>query len=136
MSVGEESLTNFFPGPLITGKPEQGFQNLPLNNNVGIYTVYKVFDSLIDPINNYKMYVVRLDISNLPPNQSSPNNPLPTPYCALSRMAFPSVLFTNPPSNTTALTVSLASNGQSFSIRNDGTAPIVASIGSFYIIGY
>jgi hypothetical protein len=80
------------------------------------------------------MYVVRLDISTLPASQQSTNNPLPAPYCALSRMAFPSVLFFNPPN--TALTVSLASNGQSFTIRNDGTAPIVASVGSFYIIGY
>jgi hypothetical protein len=134
MSVGEESLTTFFPGPLLTGKPEQGFYNTPLNGNVGVYTVYKIFDSLIDPINNYKMYVVRLDISNLLPNQTSSNNALPAPFCALSRMAFPSVLFFNPPN--TALTVSLASNGQTFSIRNDGTAPIVACVGSFYIIGY
>jgi len=135
MSVGEESLTTFFTGPLLTtGEPEPGFINVPLNNNAGTYTVYKIFDSATNPNANYKMYVVKLNITSLESGQQSSNNPLPSPYCALSRMAFPSLLFNNLPTNI--MVVLLAGNGQSFSLRNDGTGAFGSTSGSFYIIGY
>jgi hypothetical protein len=135
MSVGEESLTTFFSGPLLTtGQPEPGFNNVPLNNNVGTYTVYKIFDSLTNPNANYKMYVVKLNISNIGTNQSSTNNALPAPYCALSRMAYPSVLFVNIP--TSAVQVTLAANGQTFDIQNTGVGSLISAVGAFYIIGY
>jgi hypothetical protein len=135
MSVGEESITTSFSGPLLTtGQAEPGFQNKPLNNNAGTYTVYKIFDSLTNPNANYKMYVVKLNISNLGTNQQSLNNTLPAPYCSLSRMAYPTVLFVNIP--TSAVQVTLASNGQSFDIQNTGTGLLVSAVGAFYIIGY
>jgi hypothetical protein len=80
------------------------------------------------------MYAVRIDINVINAGQQSLNNPLPAPYCALSRMAFPSVLFFNPPNS--ALTITLASNGQTFDIQNNGTGTIFGEKGGFYIIGY
>jgi hypothetical protein len=67
-------------------------------------------------------------------NQTSTGNTLPAPYCALSRMAYPSELFKNLPTNI--VSVSLSGNGQTFDISNDGNGVLGPADGAFYIIGY
>jgi hypothetical protein len=85
MSVGNTvniTQLGLFPGPFITKNPEGLFTNVNLNNGVGTYTVYKIFQSNTNPSGNYKMYVVTVNLTNMNAGQSSVSNALPSPYIA------------------------------------------------------
>jgi hypothetical protein len=85
MSIGNTvNITQLgqFPGPFITKNPEGLYTNVNLSNNVGTYTVYKIFQSNTDPTNNYKMYVVTVNLTNMTAGQASVSNALPSPYIA------------------------------------------------------
>jgi hypothetical protein len=110
-----------------------GFINRPLMNGYGTYTVYPVFIPSSNESTRYKMYILVLDITNMPAD-SLTQNPLPQPYIATK------MFILNAGSNfddTIWYNLTTTVGGTTFVFRNQtGSQTIVNSRISFCLFGY
>ncbi|MCS7318057.1 MAG: hypothetical protein NZZ41_07130, partial [Candidatus Dojkabacteria bacterium] len=108
------------------------FINRPLMGNYGTYTVYPIFIPSENVNINYKMYLVTLNITNMPPG-SLTQNPLPQPYIASKLAIFGQNGIYN---DINWYNVTVTTGGSSFVFRHqeNSTQPIVNSKVSFVLL--
>jgi hypothetical protein len=110
-----------------------GFINKPLMNGYGTYSVYPVFIPTSYESSRYKMYILVLDITNMPADSLTQND-LPDPKIATK------MFILNAGSNfdsTIWYNLTTTVGGNTFVFRNQtGSQTIVNSRISFCLFGY
>jgi hypothetical protein len=107
--------------------------NKPLMNNYGTYSVYPIFIPTSYESTRYKMYILVLDITNMPAD-SLTQNPLPDPKIATK------MFILNAGSNfdsTIWYNLTTTVGGNTFVFRNQaGSQSIINSRIAFCLFGY